>query len=195
MAKRIEMTSEQIQLFNELKKLSKRANQRLVRLERAFGKETWAAKKLRDKLDIEPLQAWTKTSRVRINKTMTITQLKATIQATEKFLNSETSTVRGVKNVRKRQIEQIQKKFNVDEEDYTYEDAENFYDVFDDSYNWILKYIDPSEFQAMVQDAIEQRDSENDWVKRIEDYISIGNDIDLINKCIDLYNKFVKPYI
>lgn len=36
MPRKIELNSEQQQLFNELKKLSKRANQRIVRLEREF---------------------------------------------------------------------------------------------------------------------------------------------------------------
>lgn len=190
-----EMSSEQIELFNELKKLAKRANQRIVRLEREFGKETWATKKLRDKLAIEPLQAWTVSGRVKVNKSMTVLQLQKTIKATEQFLSSKTSTVGGVKKVRKEQIKKIQERFDIKDREFTFEDAENFYDVFEDEYSWILQYITPSEFQAMVADAVEQRDSENDWIKRIEDYIEIGNDLDLVSKCIRLYDKFVAPYI
>ena len=51
-----ELTREEQELFNELKKLSKRANQRIVRLEREFGKDTWATKYLKEKLATEPLQ-------------------------------------------------------------------------------------------------------------------------------------------
>lgn len=193
--KKIEMTQEQAELFRELTKLSKRANQRLVRLEREFGKDTWASKRLRNKLESEPIQAWTRSGRVRVNKKMTITQLKATIKATNQFLNSKTSTKRGIKEVRKKQIETIQSRFDIDDKDFTYEDAEDFYDIFSDEYSWILSYMTPSEFQAMVEDAIENRDSENDWVKRLEDYITIGNDVDLRNKAIKLYRKFVEPYI
>ncbi len=36
MSKAIKMSEEQIKLYNELKKLSKKANQRLVRLEREY---------------------------------------------------------------------------------------------------------------------------------------------------------------
>lgn len=102
MPKQIEMTKEQAKLFNELKKLSKRANQRIVRLERAFGKDTWGIGKLKDKLASEPLQAWTVSGRVKVNKSMSISQMKATIKATEEFLNNlETSTVRRCKKVSK----------------------------------------------------------------------------------------------
>lgn len=58
--KKINLNEKQQLLYNELKKLSKRANQRIVRLERTFGKDTWATKKLKEKLSIEKLGAWTK---------------------------------------------------------------------------------------------------------------------------------------
>lgn len=59
--KKINLNEKQQLLYNELKKLSKRANQRIVRLERTFGKDTWAIKKLKEKLSIEKMGAWTKT--------------------------------------------------------------------------------------------------------------------------------------
>ena len=47
MAKKIEMTPAEQKLYNDLKKLAKRANQRLVRLERLTGeKGTFASKQL-----------------------------------------------------------------------------------------------------------------------------------------------------
>ena len=70
-----ELNEEQTKLYNELKRLSKQANQRIVRLERTFGKDTWATKKLKSKIETEPLQSWTSTGRVRVNKSMTITQI------------------------------------------------------------------------------------------------------------------------
>lgn len=190
-----EMSSEQIELFNELKKLSKRANQRIVRLERSFGKDTWATKRLKNKLEVEPLQAWTRSGRVKVNKSMTVDQLKATIKATKQFLKYPTSTIKGVKQARKSAIQKIKERINIDKDKFTYEDAENFYDMFDSAYNWILEYITPSEFEAMIVDAIDERDSQDDWINRIETYIVVGQDIDLVQKCISLYDKFVAPYI
>ena len=47
MVKKKEMTPEEQKLYNDLKKLAKRANQRLVRLERLTGeKGTFASKQL-----------------------------------------------------------------------------------------------------------------------------------------------------
>lgn len=49
-----------LELYNELRKLVKKANQRLVRLERFTGRQnSWSSKILRNKLDTEKLNAWT----------------------------------------------------------------------------------------------------------------------------------------
>ena len=193
MPKKIELNSEQQQLFNELKKLSKRANQRIVRLEREFGKDTWATKKLRDKLEAEPLQAWSKTGRVKVNKSMTITQMKSTIKATQQFLNSKTSTKRGIKQVRKTTIKNLAKSLGTEEEDLTDEEAEALYDMLSDDYvTDILKYIPASEFWALIEDAKESGDSQDSFISRISDYIEFGNDVDMRNKLIIIYEKYVK---
>lgn len=193
MPKKIELNSEQQKLFNELKKLSKRANQRIVRLEREFGKDTWATKKLRDKLEAEPLQAWSKTGRVKVNKSMTITQMKATIKATQQFLNSKTSTKRGIKQVKKTTIKQLAKSLGTDDEDLTNEEAEALYDMLSDDYvTDILKYIPASDFWALIEDAKEAGDSQESFISRISDYIEFGNDVDMRNKLVMIYEKYVK---
>lgn len=193
MPKKIELNSEQQQLFNELKKLSKRANQRIVRLEREFGKDTWATKKLRDKLETEPLQAWSKTGRVKVNKSMTITQMKSTIKATQQFLNSKTSTKRGIKQVRKTTIKNLAKSLGTEEEDLTDEEAEALYDMLSDDYvTDIIKYIPASDFWALIEDAKESGDSQDSFISRISDYIEFGNDVDMRNKLIMIFEKYVK---
>ena len=96
------MTENQ-KLFNELKKLSKRANQRIVRLERLTGvKEGFATKQLADYLSSEQVQGWTKKGRVRVAKSMTETQMIAVIKATKNFLEDvSNSTQKGLKKQKK----------------------------------------------------------------------------------------------
>ena len=127
-----ELTREEQELFNELKKLSKRANQRIVRLEREFGKDTWATKYLKEKLATEPLQAWTISGRVKVNKSMTVTQMKATIKATKEFLNSSISTKRGVKKAKQKAIKTLKPRFSTDVSDISYEEAEALTSFFED---------------------------------------------------------------
>ena len=127
-----ELTREEQELFNELKKLSKRANQRIVRLEREFGKDTWATKYLKEKLATEPLQAWSISGRVKANKSMTVTQMKATIKATKEFLNSSISTKRGVKKAKQKAIKTLKKRFSTNVSDITYAEAEALTNFFED---------------------------------------------------------------
>lgn len=137
-----ELTREEQELYNELKKLSKRANQRIVRLERSFGKDTWGTKYLKTKLATEPLQAWTRSGRVRVNKSMTVTQMKATIKATREFLNSSISTRRGIKKAKQKAISTLKIRFSSDVSDITYEEAEALTNFFDDKeVNGIINFI------------------------------------------------------
>lgn len=142
MPRKIELNQEQQELFNELKKLSKRANQRIVRLERNFGKDTWATKYLKEKLASEPLQAWSISGRVKVNKSMTITQMKATIKATKEFLNSNVSTKRGIKKAKAKAIKTLQTRFSTDVSDITFEEAEALTNFFEDrDVNGITNFV------------------------------------------------------
>ena len=137
-----ELTREEQELFSELKKLSKRANQRIVRLEREFGKDTWATKYLKEKLATEPLQAWTVSGRVKLNKSMTVTQMKATIKATKEFLNSSISTKRGIKKAKQKAIKTLKTRFSTDVSDISYEEAEVLVNFFEDKeVNGITNFI------------------------------------------------------
>lgn len=197
MPKRIYMYN--AELFAEIKKLGKRANQRIVRLERQFGKDKWAVKELRDKLDTIKLDAWTETGRVKYNKSMTIDQMRAVKKFLNNFLNAKTSTKKGIKETRQNQINAIRKRYNreIDETTFTYEDAENIYQIFESKdYDWIYEYFTPSQFDERVITAIEKRASLTNWFEMLESHSSINiNDVDMQAKCEVLYNKFVEPYI
>ena len=142
MPKLIEQSKEQTELYSELKKLAKRANQRIVRLERTFGKDTWATRDLKSMLATEPLQAWTQTGRVKYNKQMTETQLMATIKEVKKFLEKPTSTRRGIKKAREKMKLTIKQKFSTEANELTYAEAETLANFFDDKeVNGITNYI------------------------------------------------------
>lgn len=95
--KKIEQTSEQIELYNELKKLAKQANQRILRLEREFPEKTWAVKNLEEKLSVEPLKALSASGRVRVSKQYTETQMSVITNELKKFIKNKTSTPRRTK--------------------------------------------------------------------------------------------------
>lgn len=142
MAKKIELTKEQNILFNELKSLSKKANQRILELERSYKKEPLATKYLREKLAVEPLQAWTRKGRIKASKRMSEEQMKATIKATKDFLKNPMSTKRGIKRAKKKAVETLKDRFGTEvsglEEDEVNALTEIFYD---DEVNDITNYI------------------------------------------------------
>ena len=90
-------------LERDTRKLVNKANARLSSLQRRFKSGTWASKKLMHKLSSQPIRSWSK-GRIRIKMNASRTQLLAIHKAVTNFLNSETSTRKGIENVRKRQI-------------------------------------------------------------------------------------------
>lgn len=193
MARKIEMTAEQARLYTELKKLSKRANQRIVRLEREFGTENLAIRNLRDKLAIEPLQAWTVSGRVKVNKSMSEIQMEGAIKATKHFLNSKLSTRTGIKKAKKKAIETLRVRFSTDVKELTTEEAEVLYNIFTDKdVNQITNFVQGSDAQAVTDNAREQNQSFNDFVavmNSVKKYNGHrGNYDDILRK---LYMKYV----
>ena len=193
MARKVEMTAEQARLYTELKTLSKRANQRILRLERKFGTENLAIRNLRDKLAIEPLQAWTSSGRVKVNKSMTEIQMKATIKATNQFLNPNLSTITGIKKAKKKATETLRVRFSTDVKQLTTQEAEVLYSIFTDKdVNQISNFVPGSDALAVTENAVEQKQSFNDFVavmNSVKKYNGHrGNYDDILRK---IYMKYV----
>lgn len=139
MAKKIEMTKEEQKIYNELVKLAKRANQRLLRLERLTGATgTFASKQLYDYLSTNEIQAITKTNRIKVSKQYNLTQLLGIKKATEQFLSSGASTIREVKKIK----QEFKKQADIN---LSYKQADALYKS-NKSYTWIYEYIPKSEF-------------------------------------------------
>lgn len=191
MAKKITLDSKKDKLYKQLRLEVKRANQRLVRLERRYGVNTWASKKLQNRLNSDLVDSWTESGRVKLNKSMSITQLRAVAKATKMFLNSKTSTVRGVKQTIKNTKTGLRKILE-DGTSIPDEEIETIYDLMNDDYlRELSDYIPPSDLAVLLQDSREKHDNEEDFSKRIGNYIELGNDIDLKNKLSNIYSKYI----
>lgn len=191
MAKKITLDSKQDKLYNQLRLEVKRANQRLVRLERRYGAGTWASKKLQNRLNTDLINSWTESGRIKLNKSMSITQLKAVAKATNMFLNSKTSTVKGVKQTIKNTKTGLRKILE-DGTSIPDEEIETIYDLMSDDYlRELSDYIPPSELAVLLQESREKNEMEEDFTKRIGNYIELGNDTDLKSKLTTIYNKYI----
>lgn len=187
------LTPEQQKLYNELKKLSKTANQRILEVERRYGERSWAVKKLSERLEVQNLQALSSTGRIKVSKGYSEVQMKAIIKATKQFLKSETSTLRGIKKTTQQLKKNIRKTVASDEIEISDEDIETLYGIFDDDdISWLLKYIPPSDLWILLQDAKESQDTYDDFLTRIEKYIEIENDVSIALRLRRIYRKYVK---
>lgn len=138
MAKRI-MTAEESVLYNQLKSLVRKANQRMDRLEKATGEsESFSAKELID--DLSGINAVTKKKgRISLKSTYNITQLRGIKKATEKFMSEGSiSTVRQAKNYTKKMSEIAGKPLDLSQASTIFQLKNN--------YEWIYEYFEGSDF-------------------------------------------------
>lgn len=97
----------------ELIKLIRTANMRLLRLERLTGlKTSFAGQELKDYLDTGKINAWSSLGRIRLLPNMTQSQKIAIEKATKNFLKDELSTVTGVKNLTAKYSKDAGKEFS-----------------------------------------------------------------------------------
>lgn len=188
------MTSEELKEYNELKKLVSKANQRISKIEKAYGYGSWATKRLYEYLDTDLINALTNRGRISLKQSYTKEQLRAIRKETNKFLNSKTSTLKGIKAQIKRIKAGIKEKIDV-----TDKEAEILYDTFNsDLLKWIFQYIEPSDFWALLMESKEYNFSydrfesacfslSNDLAYIIENL----NDLDVKEKLQQIYNRYV----
>ena len=193
LTKRISTGQQTDRLEKETRKLVNKANARLDSLQRRYKSGTWATKKLANRLSSNKLRMWSKGGKIKLGKNPSKVQLLAVNKAATQFLNSATSTKKGIKATRQKTIESLRGTLSSDVEEMSYEDAEKFYEMFGDSnFQTLADKIGSSALQACIEDAIEQGDSQDDFIKRLEWYGGVSmNDLDMRDAAQKLYEKYV----
>lgn len=191
--KKLSTTKSTDKLEKDTRRLVNKANARLDSLQRRYKKGTWSSKKLANRLGTNKLRAWTKSGKIKLRKNMTKTQLMAINKAASQFLKSQTSTKKGINATKKKTIESLRGTLSTDLEEMSYEDAEMFYEMFgEDNFQSIADKIGASALQAVIEDAIEEDDSSDDFIKRLQLYGGVSmNDEDIRKNANKLYNKYV----
>ena len=180
-----------VNLERETRKLVSKVNARLDSLQRRYKSGTWASKKLANRLSSNKINMWSKQGKIKLGKNPTKVQMIGLNKAINQFLRSQTSTKRGIQKVKRKQIESIRLRRSVEDKEFTEEDAEDFYDMFgDNDFAYFADKIGASKLQEIVYDAIRANDSEDNFLDRLALYIEL-NDLDIREKAIRLYNKYV----
>lgn len=128
MAKKIEMIEDQKELYNDLRLLVKKANQRILRIERLTGLQgTFAVKQLYDYLDISTLEALTKSKRVRLSKKYSTNQMLAIKKALDQFFEEgSTSSIKSIKEKVKDYSVKLGKPISYEQADTLYQSGRNY---------------------------------------------------------------------
>ena len=163
MPRKIDMTPQQSSLFNQLKKLSKQANQRILRLERyAETTEPFSVKQLADYMSSSKLELWTKSGRVGTKKGMTILQMRAAIKALNRFIKEETSTVKGAKAYTKKVSLQTGNSVSPSFASTVYRAKKEW--------KWILEYLTESEFWDFARECVKNGYSYNTYTEKLSGF-------------------------
>ena len=191
LTKRLTTSTDTKRLEKETRKLVNKANARLDSLQRRYKSGTWATKNLANRLSSGKVKMWTRKGKIKLGKKPSKQQLIAVNKAISQFLNSQTSTKKGIADVKRKQIAAIKRRRNIEDEDFTEQDAEDFYEMFgEDTFRYFADKIGDSLLQQIIYDAIREKDSEDDFIDRLSQYIEI-NDLDIREKAIRLYEKYV----
>ena len=176
-------TSEQ--LYRELVRKTGQANRRISAIKKEFGSLGWSGNKLKEKTEIALIDAW-RSRGIKVNKNMSETQMKATLKLLNNFLESKTSTIKGIKKVMREQQENLKTQLEI-----TPEESQTLYSFFSDNdFNFITQYIQASDLFLLLQESKEQNDSTERWLDRVSGYLDYGQDEDLKRALISIYNKY-----
>ena len=191
--RRLSTTKDSQRLERETRKLVNKANARLDSLQRRYKSGTWASKKLANRLSSNKMNMWSKQGKIKLGKNPSKQQLIAINKAVNQFLQSQTSTKKGISKTRQKTIESLRGTLSTEDNEMSYEDAEKFYEMFgEDNFSNIADKIGASALQAVIEDAIEENDSSNDFMKRLETYAGLSmNDLDLRESARVLFEKYV----
>lgn len=178
MANKREMTNEELKLYNELNKLAKRANQRLLRMERLTKKKgLFASKQLYDYL--ESVEGLSKTGRVRVSKNFTESQMVAIIKATKNFLEDTQNSLIGELKKQKQEVEKsIGKRIS-------WSSLSTLY-IARELYKWADEEFGSRFWQDFAPLVFEQ--SKDEWVDYCSMYLDKVNDVTIKNRLKALYD-------
>lgn len=191
--------TEKQKLYKQTKQQVDIVNKRLRNLEKGGFTGTWASSKLINRLNVKKLKGkkllTTKgVTRVRISKDLSTTNLIAINQATRQFLESKTSTSRGIKETRNSVIKSLQETFGDMNYEIDYKQAELMYNLFDETdFEDVSRYSNASVVWTVLTGYIKKEINEETLLDQLQRYgnVDYNNDKDLRDKVNEMV-KYIK---
>ncbi len=178
------------ELLNQLKEVSREANRRIRQLKKNYDHATWAERILYDRVNIK-YEGLTPTGRVKANKRMKDSEIKASIKAVNDFLNDKRSTVKGLEETKDTLNKAISKHLEENIEGLTTQEADTLVQLFEDEdAKNVMKYIPPSDFFTLIKEAKDDNKTEIDFMEMMEGYINFSQNSGAKEELSAFYNKF-----
>ena len=194
MAKKIELGPIKEKAFKEMQQVSRLANQRLDRINRLYGQETWASKQLVAKLKSAKIDGLTTSGKIKISKNMKIGQMRQMTSIVEDFLQDKTSTLTGIKLQKKKIIEGMQQALSEEKIPLTDADAELLFQMLSDkeTFRQFSDRYGASDVWAIMQEAKNKHiDNEEDF-ERLLGQIADYPDLETRASARKLFRKYLK---
>lgn len=189
------ISKDRLKLYRKTQSQIDRVNKRMVALDKQGYAGTWASKKYLNRItgnkvanNIEIIKKRGKPVGVRLKPSVTNTQLIAINKASQQFLVSKTSTVKGIKDTRRETLKSLKVSLSEYDNEMSDEDVEFLYDMLElEEMQDLVESFGASDIWAVSQDAIEKKDSEEEFLDRFEKQIADLNDEDMKRKAKRLY--------
>lgn len=184
------------QLYREVRKQVAETNERLKRLERYNVNNTWSSGKLKKRIKSNKTKGLMyKGKRIKLKKKMTKTNLIQVQKATKQFLESATSTPKGIKKIKESTIQSLKDTLNLGKEKgkrLSDKDAEFLYSVLEDKgVRDLVNEIGASTLWSEIKYASDNNISENNFIDRLNMYMTQDMDLDMKEQAIHIYNTYV----
>lgn len=183
-----------LEQYNNIRKEVDKANKRIRRIQAQYGDKAWAVANLTEKLDRQPLINAINpySGEIKLNKSMSDATLNAVRSATNEFLKSKTSTLRGIKEAKENMIASLKSSLSTDDIQLTDKEAQALYRIVEDkNLRDTAEYIGASQLWDLMIEAKVKRASEDEWYKMLIDYNAFGKDLDMKNDLQRIYDEYI----
>lgn len=183
-----------LEQYNNIRKEVDKANKRIRRIQAKYGDKAWAVANLTEKLDRQPLINAINpySGEIKLNKKMSDATLNAVRSATNEFLKSKTSTLRGIKEAKENMIASLKSSLSTDDIQLTDKEAQALYRIVEDkNLRDTAEYIGASQLWDLMIEAKVKRASEDEWYKMLIDYNAFGKDLDMKNDLKRIYDEYI----
>lgn len=167
--------------YEKLLKDVRKANQRIQKIQGRYGESSWAVNQLYEKIDNNNINGIsTLTGNIRISRNMSDIQLKAIQKATKIFLDSQTSTLRGVRKAVNNMQEALKKNYSDINKPLSDKDAEKLYNIIENrDIRNTVEQIGASETWTRTLRAQEQNLSKDKFIDLFRNTNIDINDLDI----------------